>query len=339
MLAEGVLRMLDSSASRRTPAPAPPPRTCSRTCPAGELTEAVLDVDYVDEDGNLIEGTARDDPPRSGLCYWAGHDWRRTTLTWFEADDPTAPTWRHRRTRPHDVRPLRHPRPGGHVVAIPVAPAGPGSSSSTPYASTSRGSGDRAVPVRGRVGPPPHQAPPLAHAGGARPRPRPRRPSVPVLELLDQELVKVHDDPDSPDRLMFFMPPQEGKSQRVSRWQAVWLLAHDPHPPHRHRVLRVRVRGAVGSADQARHRGVRRPVRGPPHGRLQGSRPVGDHRGRGIVCVGIRGALTGKPPRRPDHRRPGEGPRRRESRLQRDAAWEFWEQVAELRPRPAARSS
>ena len=59
-------------------------------------------------------------PPPS---YWAGHDWRRTTLTWFEADDPTAPTWRAPPApRPHDVRPLRHLAPGGHVVAIPVAP-------------------------------------------------------------------------------------------------------------------------------------------------------------------------------------------------------------------------
>ena len=57
------------------------------------------------------------------LCYWAGHDWRRTTLTWFEADDPTAPTWRHRRhPGPMTCARCDTLAPGGHVVAIPVAP-------------------------------------------------------------------------------------------------------------------------------------------------------------------------------------------------------------------------
>ena len=56
--------------------------------------------------------------------------------------------------------------------------------------------------------------------------------------------------------------------------------------------------------------------------------------GGGIVCVGIRGALTGKPL---DVliKRPGEGPRRRGVPPARDAAWEFWEQVAGSAFRPA----
>ena len=153
----------------------------------------------------------------------------------------------------------------------------------------------------------------------------------PVLELLDQELVKVHDDPDSPDRLMFFMPPQEGKSQRVSRWQAVWLLAHDP-------TLRIGIVSYEQESAVRWGRQIKRDVE--LYADTLGVRLMADSKaagrwettaGGGIVCVGIRGALTGKPIDVLIVDDPVKDRAAAESKLQRDAAWEFWEQVAELR--------
>ena len=135
---------------------------------------------------------------------------------------------------------------------------------------------------------------------------------------------------------MFFMPPQEGKSQRGVAVAGRVAPRARPHPPHRHRVLRVGVRGAVGRQIKATSR--RTPTgSGPPHGRLQGSRRWETTAGGGIVCVGIRGALTGKPLDVLIIDDPVKDRAAAESRPQRDAAWEFWEQVAELRlSRPAA---
>lgn len=153
----------------------------------------------------------------------------------------------------------------------------------------------------------------------------------PVLDLLDAELVKLHDDPDSPDRLMFFMPPQEGKSQRTSRWHAVWLLAHDP-------TLRVGIVSYELESAVRWGRAIKRDVEA--YADRLGVRLMHDSKaagrwettaGGGVVCVGIRGSLTGKPLDVLIIDDPVKDRASAESRLQRDVAWEFWEQVAELR--------
>ena len=71
MLAQGVLRMLDSLGLAQDPRARAAAADMLADLSRRELTEAVLDVDYVDGDGNLIEGRARDDPPARVLCYWA----------------------------------------------------------------------------------------------------------------------------------------------------------------------------------------------------------------------------------------------------------------------------
>ena len=153
----------------------------------------------------------------------------------------------------------------------------------------------------------------------------------PVLDLLDAELVAVHDDRDTPDRLMFFMPPQEGKSQRVSRWHAVWLLAHDP-------TLRIGIVSYELESAVRWGRAIKRDIEA--NAALLGVRLMADSKaagrwettaGGGVVCVGIRGALTGKPLDVLIIDDPVKDRAAAESRIQRDAAWEFWEQVAELR--------
>src|SRR5215216_283155 len=54
----------------------------------------------------------------------------------------------------------------------------------------------------------------------------PKTFKTPVLELLDRELVKLIDEPDG--RLIFTMPPQEGKSTRVAKDFPTWVLKMHP---------------------------------------------------------------------------------------------------------------
>lgn len=152
----------------------------------------------------------------------------------------------------------------------------------------------------------------------------------PVLELLDRELVALIDDPDSPDRLMFFMPPQEGKSQRTSRWLPSWLLAHDP-------TLRIGIVSYELESAVRWGRAIKRDLEGNPDlgvRLMRDSRAAGrweTTRGGGLVCVGIRGALTGKPIDVLIIDDPVKDRAAAESKVLRAQAWEFWEQVAELR--------
>lgn len=56
LIAEGVLRMLDTLGLGQDPTARDAAATMLADLSRRELTEAVLDVDYVDEDGTLIEG-------------------------------------------------------------------------------------------------------------------------------------------------------------------------------------------------------------------------------------------------------------------------------------------
>src|SRR6185436_4310070 len=51
---------------------------------------------------------------------------------------------------------------------------------------------------------------------------------TPALDAIDRELVRLSRVPLDRGRLMVFIPPQEGKSTRVSCWYPLWLLAQDP---------------------------------------------------------------------------------------------------------------
>src|SRR4051794_24703204 len=54
----------------------------------------------------------------------------------------------------------------------------------------------------------------------------PRTVQTPALQFIDEALVDVAEG--RCRRLMVFMPPQEGKSERVSRRFVEWVLAHQP---------------------------------------------------------------------------------------------------------------
>jgi predicted phage terminase large subunit-like protein len=121
---------------------------------------------------------------------------------------------------------------------------------------------------------------------------------TPALELIDKELVELAEG--EHDRLMIFMPPQEGKSERASHRFPEWLLTHDHN-------LRVAI---VSYADEMARRwgadikldaetfdgdestvdlglSLRADSRAAGRWQIDGGKG-------GVYCVGIGGSLTGK---------------------------------------------
>lgn len=61
-------------------------------------------------------------PLRGFVCEWAGHDWRRTRLTWYESTDPTDPVWRHRsHAGPMVCARCGRRTPMSDAIALPIA--------------------------------------------------------------------------------------------------------------------------------------------------------------------------------------------------------------------------
>ncbi len=113
------------------------------------------------------------------------------------------------------------------------------------------------------------------------------------LDLIDSALVDLRDG--THDRVMIFMPPQVGKSRRVSEWGPAWLLQHRPD---------WRIGVASYAAELARKRGrfVRNTLTAHPQLGLRVSHDsaaadrwdLADHAG-GMRTVGVGGGLTGEP--------------------------------------------
>lgn len=151
---------------------------------------------------------------------------------------------------------------------------------------------------------------------------------TPALDLLDRELVDCLDGDN--ERLMFFMPPQEGKSQRVSRRTPLWLLEHDP-------TLRIAIvsyeletavrwgREIKRDIDLHPDLGIRLRKDSSAAGRWE------TEQGGGVYCVGIAGALTGRPVDVLIIDDPLKDRAAAESKTMRDRCWDFWENVAKVR--------
>jgi predicted phage terminase large subunit-like protein len=164
---------------------------------------------------------------------------------------------------------------------------------------------------------------------------------TPALDLIDRELVGLADD--DFDRLMIFMSPQEGKSVRVSHRFVEWLLTDNPD-------LRV---GIVSYADEMARRwgsdikldaqtfdgtddtidlGLRLRADSRAAGRWQ----IEGRRG-GVYCVGVAGALTGKPIDVMVIDDPIKDLEQAQSAVYRERAWRFWQAVAVPRLGPGSR--
>ena len=122
---------------------------------------------------------------------------------------------------------------------------------------------------------------------------------TPALRLIDEELRNLMEDPDT-DRLIISMPPQEGKSVRVSHRFAEWVLEHN-------KDIRLAIvsytdemarrHGADVKLDAETFDGNESPIdlgiTLRSDSRAAGRWSIRGHKG-GIYCVGIGGSLTGK---------------------------------------------
>lgn len=147
--------------------------------------------------------------------------------------------------------------------------------------------------------------------------------TTPALDLIDRELVTLFDS-DTHDRLMLFMPPQEGKSQKVSRRTPAWLLADDP-------TLRIAIVSYEQGKAERWGRAIRRDIRVHPELGIT-LRPDTQAAGRwettaggGLICVGIEGGITGEPVDVLIIDDPVKGRAQAESQTYREAAWDWWE--------------
>jgi predicted phage terminase large subunit-like protein len=143
-----------------------------------------------------------------------------------------------------------------------------------------------------------------------------------MLEYIDRELVALADG--QVDRLMVFCPPQEGKSQRVSRRFPAWLLSHDP-------TLRIAIVSYAANKAERWGRQIRRDILAHPELGIelrQDSRAAGrweTTQGGSLVAVGIDGGITGEPVDLLIVDDPVRGRAEAESSTYRETAWDWWE--------------
>lgn len=180
--------------------------------------------------------------------------------------------------------------------------------------------------------------------------------SSPALDLIDQELTDLIDPAADHDALMVFLPPQEGKSQKVSRRFPEWLLDHDPSV----RIAiasygeELAVRWGRDIKQDVEHNpchsteqhgdceadcgGLHIPIRRDSSAAGRWETPAGG----GVYCVGIGGPLTGRPvdvlERALIIDDPVKDRAAAESSKIRDSTWDWWESVALTRLAPGART-
>ena len=162
----------------------------------------------------------------------------------------------------------------------------------------------------------------------------PRTVLTPALRLLDRHLLEVAEG--RCKRLIWSMPPQEGKSQRVSRTFPGWLLARNPD-------LRIAIASYELGTARRWGRAIRNDIQSNTN--IFGLRvrndtaaaqewQIQDHAG-GVYSVGIGGALTGRPVDVLIIDDPIKGRAEAESPVFRERAWDFWTDTARTRFGPS----
>ncbi|WP_433329995.1 phage terminase large subunit [Spirillospora sp. CA-294931] len=163
---------------------------------------------------------------------------------------------------------------------------------------------------------------------------------TPALDLIDQALVEV--EAGRCDRLIITMPPQEGKSTRVTTIGPLWMLTRNPD-----RRIAIasyaqdladefgrNIRNHITSNDGTDHTldlGLRIA---PDNGAARRWRLDG-HRG-GVRSVGITSGLTGKPADVLFIDDPIKDQKDADSEAWRKTVWNFWTAVANTRLAPGA---
>lgn len=147
---------------------------------------------------------------------------------------------------------------------------------------------------------------------------------TPALDAIDRELVRLTRVPDDRGRLMVFVPPQEGKSTRVSCWFPLWLLCQDP-------TLRIGIVSYNTGKARRWGRWLRAAIKAFPELglTLSDSQKGVEHfaltTGGSVLSVGIGGGITGEPIDVMIIDDPVRGRAEAESPTYRERAWEWWE--------------
>jgi predicted phage terminase large subunit-like protein len=162
----------------------------------------------------------------------------------------------------------------------------------------------------------------------------PRTVDTPALRAIDQALVELSNTPDG--RLIVCMPPQEGKSVRVSGDFPTWLLQQNPD-----RRVVVASYGkdlATRNGRAIRNRITQHPTLGLTLAPDQGAAHEWTIAGRegGVLSVGIGSGLTGRPADVMVIDDPIKDRTEADSKTYRDRAWDWWTEVARTRLAPGA---
>jgi predicted phage terminase large subunit-like protein len=153
---------------------------------------------------------------------------------------------------------------------------------------------------------------------------------TPALDVVDRELAAFRDTDEA--KLAIYMSPQEGKSERVVRRFVAWLLTLDP-------TLRIAIVSFEQEMATRWGRQIKRDIEDRPELGIRlraDSQAAGRWEtdlGGGVYCVGIKGALTGRPVDVLIIDDPVKDRAAAESKVERDRAWDFWENVAKIRAR------
>jgi len=168
----------------------------------------------------------------------------------------------------------------------------------------------------------------------------PKTVQTAALDVVDEAVVWAYRTPDA--RLIISMPPQEGKSERVTKTGTLWALKDNPER-----------RIAIASYAQTLAEGFGRDIRNwiitndGTEGQLDlGLRIARDngaarrwqlqgHRG-GVVAVGVGSGLTGRPVDAMVIDDPFKDAEQADSEYYRDRVWDWWQSVVGTRLAPGA---
>lgn len=162
----------------------------------------------------------------------------------------------------------------------------------------------------------------------------PKTRQTPALLLIDRHLVDLFDTEDG--RLLLSMPPQEGKSQRVSRWFPLWALTQNPD-------LRIAIVSYEHGVARRWGRAIRDEIVMHPELGLrvrddlaaQHEWQLDGHDG-GVYTAGIGAALTGRPVDLLIIDDPIKDREQADSQTYRERAWSWWTDVGSTRLAPGA---
>lgn len=164
---------------------------------------------------------------------------------------------------------------------------------------------------------------------------RPSTVQTPALRLIDDMLVQAATTPNS--RTIITMPPQEGKSQRISRAFPEWLLRRNPdlrvgEASYEATIARRwgrAVRDDIVSRDDVFPFRVRHDLSAQHEWQLSSSEG-------GMVSVGVGSALTGRPLDALIIDDPVKDRQQADSEAYRRMVWDWYTEVAETRLSPGS---